>query len=1098
MDKQFLEAVFSKQLQHPNFFNGRVLTATDLKKEQEANVTRSRYIGQALGTGVVYGLNVEIVKGQGLSVSGGLAINPKGDPLALTVEEKTISLTLTEQAVASTDSPFAPCGLKGQETLTGIVSTNYYVLAISSASKLSTQLAPSSDVRGSNAPCTSRYEEVGIQFKLIPIIPPELDQALSSEDSKVRSKLAHICLGTAQLLSDATDPVNAQSRYGLEDKLRINGKLTDCDVPLAVFHYQNQTVTFVDVWAVRRPCLPGIRPLTYPTQFPYPTNFLLPFNPFARQEHFISLISPRRSAEALAFFLQFQTQVEDLWFRLGWELPKIEVLSPQLRIEQQENQKTDSLAKKYFEYLPPAGYLPVGNDETKYSEYIENFFGRALPVREFDDPDLMRTLMQESFHRLPMKPEATVDLYRFKGSESAPYILFVRRAPVARLPETSKPSPTPAQTGKLYVSIVTSNGKPFNPSSITSVQAFNQKTKEVYTVKQPWSSTADKFTSRLLLDSLQKQWSNTTKVYGSLNQLLGQDLKAYTTSTATDTVLTSSGAVYQLQLPPGKYTVKANLLALPELTSTAKQVEIRSNRATTIALPIISRIIIDKPGGTFRIPTLPSDPKKNINGVSIRDVYLTPQIPQNRVGWEDLYKPPFPPRPPQPGEVDPPLPDDWVKWNDPNIRLGVEIALTARLRDPSIAIADSQVYVRKRLNPEVISTNFDAFVQTPSGDRFPLILVAADNALRKSATVARLPLPDFDRGTVTQLEAAGLSDLEVFASAPTNLISAVLGQGTNYSKSLLDDVRNSIKESFQEGYMGFAGIDKETNKALVTKYGKDGLIEIANLGKFAELQNTLGGNFGGAFAERFVNEIRSVVPEEAFSLAAVGISLPQRDALKKLEIFTIQQLLDESDDETKRNNLLNNVNGYLTEGNRLEMPQLNEYRQDAAIGMAQGEYLLTPDKNIATLPGVTTKIKETAIPLLAASGILSAKALANQSTQDLEKLVAGKPDSSSLLNILNTLRKSASNYASKAHITFAMGLSGKERTIVEDDLERRQITNIGDILEADAAVWNELGLPQNLIENRNTLKTRFDVIQLETPQVILAQPSVDITPGRFQ
>jgi hypothetical protein len=44
-----------------NFFNGRLLTATDLRDEQAANRQQHRQLGQAAGSGVVYGLEVSMV-----------------------------------------------------------------------------------------------------------------------------------------------------------------------------------------------------------------------------------------------------------------------------------------------------------------------------------------------------------------------------------------------------------------------------------------------------------------------------------------------------------------------------------------------------------------------------------------------------------------------------------------------------------------------------------------------------------------------------------------------------------------------------------------------------------------------------------------------------------------------------------------------------------------------------------------------------------------------------------------------------------------------------------------------------------------------------
>src|SRR4051812_48149119 len=73
-----------------NFFNGRLLSGEDLSQEQTANRTARRYLGQAVGEGVAYGL--EVSQSQGVStpsmpvvtVQPGLAVNRNGQTLALT------------------------------------------------------------------------------------------------------------------------------------------------------------------------------------------------------------------------------------------------------------------------------------------------------------------------------------------------------------------------------------------------------------------------------------------------------------------------------------------------------------------------------------------------------------------------------------------------------------------------------------------------------------------------------------------------------------------------------------------------------------------------------------------------------------------------------------------------------------------------------------------------------------------------------------------------------------------------------------------------------------------------------------------------------
>jgi hypothetical protein len=385
MTNQFLDAVFADGLQHPNFFNGRILTATDLRDEQAAGLKRSRYLGQAVGTGVVHGLAVSAVNGQrDLQITAGLAVNPRGDGLALP-GTTTVELVLTEP-LGNPTSPFVPCDIAGATKLTGKVSTGYYLLAIASATRLSTTMAPNSGLAGDRPGCTHRYEEVGVQFKLIPltnddfVVPP-------GNAPNTRSRLAHRCLGTDQIIGFAADPVHAPTTYGLLDELRADQRLTPCDVPLAVFRFQPPTVRFVDMWAVRRPCFPNGGDESWLDADP-------------------ALVGYRRLMEARAFLRQFQQQLADL----------------------RASGDVGIRASQVFDYLPAAGYLPTGIGSTPGFS-VSTFFADTDLRHVALDPTQLRALFQRSFAVDPMRPGVdAIDIYPvLAATGQEPYVVFMRR-----------------------------------------------------------------------------------------------------------------------------------------------------------------------------------------------------------------------------------------------------------------------------------------------------------------------------------------------------------------------------------------------------------------------------------------------------------------------------------------------------------------------------------------------------------------------------------------------------------------------------------------------------------------------------------------------
>jgi len=404
MNQQFLDTVFTNHsIRHPNFFNGRILTATDLREEQAAGVKRSRYLGQAVGSGVVYGLAVAIAPDDpaALTVTNGLAVNPRGEALSLQVGEAqppdggvpTTQIRLTAPAAVTqpaSKSPFVPCEIGGAPLPIAGVRTGHYLLAITTATRLSGS-APNSGFDGDRPGCTHRHEEIGVQFKLIPLTTTDFPGGEEAHPDN-RSRLAHLCLGTHEVVGLANDLLQAPASYGLLDRLRQAQRLTDCDVPLAAFHFQPPRVRFVDMWTVRRPCWPDHRDQGWLHTQP-------------------SLVGRRRAIEARAFLLQFQQQIADLRAR------------GQVGIR----------ARDVFEYLPAAGYLPTGT-ATQPGFALNTFFADT-PVRHVNlDPSQVRSLFHQSFSYDPMPPDSeAIAVYPVVMAGQAPQLIFLRRELVPTL-----------------------------------------------------------------------------------------------------------------------------------------------------------------------------------------------------------------------------------------------------------------------------------------------------------------------------------------------------------------------------------------------------------------------------------------------------------------------------------------------------------------------------------------------------------------------------------------------------------------------------------------------------------------------------------------
>src|SRR6185295_8945664 len=131
-----LQPVRAGGVQRNNFFNGRLLSAEDLRAEQEANRARHRQRANATGDGVARGMEVSVVaKGPGSptgGVTGGLALNRCGDLLALG-EKTTVALVPAAQPGDVAAGLLAECGCEGPATTDVLTAEGVYVLVVSPA-----------------------------------------------------------------------------------------------------------------------------------------------------------------------------------------------------------------------------------------------------------------------------------------------------------------------------------------------------------------------------------------------------------------------------------------------------------------------------------------------------------------------------------------------------------------------------------------------------------------------------------------------------------------------------------------------------------------------------------------------------------------------------------------------------------------------------------------------------------------------------------------------------------------------------------------------------------------------------------------------------
>ena len=416
MATELLEPVVDAGVRLTNFFNGRVLTAEDLRREQEAAGDRHRGLASGVGEGVVRGLEVTIesraVAAPIVQVTAGLAFTRDGDPVGLPLD---VLLRLIPAAAEQDEEAglFAVCDRP--ELQVEITNPGFYVLVARPASSPSRDQVAAVDLtaEGIAARCGSRYVEQGAAFSLVSLTLPsssgdaplaaalsELagtianqvesarqgdppDPQLPRNLSKLRNGMAHWCAGHdmagQRIVALAASPT-ASSGVALSpiDSLRASGLLASCEVPLALLYVTKRQLEWVDMWAVRRAPLPRVAPDPH------------------------SLVGEDRSrSDASALVLQFRDHAGS--FLIGGSAAADTVAAPD-----------------WFLFLPPVGILPVKTSSE--SGFVPATFfpwlGDAEPWTEVPK-DFAEVLFREALRGVPLPLSGNVypALFRFLGED---------------------------------------------------------------------------------------------------------------------------------------------------------------------------------------------------------------------------------------------------------------------------------------------------------------------------------------------------------------------------------------------------------------------------------------------------------------------------------------------------------------------------------------------------------------------------------------------------------------------------------------------------------------------------------------------------------
>ena len=378
-----------------NFFNGRLLSARDLTREQSAYREADRRLGQAVGEGIAYGLALSkspdsTQESPVVTVESGLAVNRLGQTLMLT-GKTDIALVRRASAGAGTSNAFGQC--IPLQSGTYVAGAGVYLLTLAPAQGVEGR-AITNGLDSATASCNTDTLVTAVQFRLIQLDPPITAAELQDQDH-LRNLIAYKCFGISDTESFISDPFGAQSKqYGLLDGLRGN-LLTDCDVPLGVLYWTlDDGIKFVDMWSVRRR--------------------LMRRSSLAR---WTMLLDERRAAEGEAMFHQFQEQA--------------------LELATTEVNPGSVVATEYFGFLPSVGALPLSTASGQGFDYPKFFQGVTCREPVYLEGARVETLLRDSWSYAP------VDL----SSGGMFWLYWVRENAQAILD-----SPTPIQTCLLFAS----------------------------------------------------------------------------------------------------------------------------------------------------------------------------------------------------------------------------------------------------------------------------------------------------------------------------------------------------------------------------------------------------------------------------------------------------------------------------------------------------------------------------------------------------------------------------------------------------------------------------------------------------------------------
>ena len=407
---KLLDPILQQGIRHTNFFEGRLLTGEDLRNQQQANREHDRLLGRSIGSGIVEGLELELLQ-DGLDgsvptvrIKKGLAINRTGEIIGLPENDITLALAEPEKPFQWQEAEFYTCaGAPGVQHLPE--NAGVYILVMSPTAGYK-ERAPKSGLgdNGIAKGCGSKFIQEGISFRLVSLSLPKpqeesdaeitpavfISQALEDFNfptktdvkklSLFRNAIAHYTFSTTELFNSYQDPAAEYYSSNEEDLVsRLYGKsvanvLDDCDIPLGLIYWTINGIEFMDQWATRRMLVDSVR-------ISNPGNSSV-----------LDVISEAR-------WRQFQQQINELV----------------LMTEKPEEMELKDL----FRWLPPVGILPLYGSGFSSGFDMERAFSDVTVLRPiFVEGGEVQKIMRDSVYASPIDLNSKEFIWRYVVREN--------------------------------------------------------------------------------------------------------------------------------------------------------------------------------------------------------------------------------------------------------------------------------------------------------------------------------------------------------------------------------------------------------------------------------------------------------------------------------------------------------------------------------------------------------------------------------------------------------------------------------------------------------------------------------------------------------